>query len=102
MGWMKVALGAIGVLIVFLVIGTVIHVIVDLVIAAVVIAAIAVAIKIASGRRKLSRSRRDRYTDREISEPRKSAPTVNVPPPAAHSHVDVNDDLERLKREMGR
>ena len=102
MRWMKVALAAIGVLIVFLVIGTVVHILMDVVFAVIVVAAIAVAIKIASGRRKLPRSRRDSYRDREISEPRRSAPRSAPPPPPAHAHVDVDDDLERLKREMGR
>lgn len=102
MRWMKVALAAIGVLIVFLVIGTVVHILMDVVFAAIVIGAIAVAIKIASGRRKLPRSRRDSYTEREIREPRRTPAASPPPPPPARAHVDVDDDLERLKREMGR
>jgi hypothetical protein len=103
MRWMKVALAAIGVLIVFLVIGTVVHILMDVVFAAIVVGAIALAIKIASGRRKLPRSRRDSYSDREISEPRRTTTAAPPPPPPpAHAHIDVDDDLERLKREMGR
>jgi hypothetical protein len=101
MRWIKVALVAIGVLIVFMVIGTVVHFLMEAVFAAIVVGVIAVAIKVAAGRRKLPRSRRDSYSDREISEPRRAAPTVNVPPPAP-ARANVDDDLERLKREMGR
>jgi hypothetical protein len=102
MRWIKVALAALGVLIVFLVIGTVVHILMDVVFAAIVVGAIALAIKLASGRRKLPRSKRDSHAEREIREPRRTTPTVNVPPPPAPAHANVDDDLERLKREMGR
>jgi hypothetical protein len=102
MRWIKVALAALGVLIVFLVIGTVVHILMDVVFAVIVVGAIALAIKLASGRRKLPRSKRDSYAEREIREPRRTTPTVNVPPPPAPAHANVDDDLERLKREMGR
>jgi cell division septation protein DedD len=98
MRWMKVAAVAIGALIVFMIVGTVVHLLMDVVFAAIVIAAIAVAVKVAAGRRKLPSARRDSYE--EIREPKRAAPTVNVPPPA-HTGVNVDDDLARLKREMG-
>jgi hypothetical protein len=101
MRWFKVAAVAVGVLVVFLVIGTIVHILMDVVFAAIVVAAIAIAIKVASnGRRnKLPRARRDSYEEREVQQPRRAAPTVVVPP-AAHTGTDVEDELARLKREM--
>ena len=101
MGWLKVAAVAVGALIVFMVVGTVVHLFIDLLIAAVVVGAIAVAIKAATGRGRLPRGRRS-YQDRdyELRSPRaESRPTA--PPPAAHRTADVDDDLARLRREMG-
>lgn len=102
MRWFKVAAVAVGVLVVFLVIGTVVHILMDVVFAAIVVAAIAIAIKVArSGRsNKLPRARRDSYEEHQIREPKRSAPTVVVPP-AAHTKANVDDELARLKREMG-
>jgi hypothetical protein len=99
MGWLKVAAVAVGALIVFMVVGTVVHLFIDLLIAAVVVGAIAVAIKAFAGQGRLQRGRR---TDRdyELRSPRaESRPTA--PPPTAHRTADVDDDLARLKREMG-
>jgi hypothetical protein len=101
MRWMKVAAVAVGALIVFMVVGTVIHLLMEAVFLAIVVAAVAIAIKVAAGRRKLPRGR----TEYGVREPRQ-APKVTAPPvtPArstAHSTIDVDDDLARLKREMG-
>jgi hypothetical protein len=100
MGWLKVAAVAVGALIVFMVVGTVVHLFIDLLIAAVVVGAIAVAIKAYTGRGRMPRGRR---SDRnfELRSPRADS-TATAPPPTAHRTVDVDDDLERLKREMGR
>lgn len=96
---MKVAAVAVGALIVFMVVGTIVHLLMDVVFAAIVIGAIAIAIKVAAGRRKLPRAERT-HREYEIREPRQ-APTVIATPPAAHNHADVEDELARLKREMG-
>jgi hypothetical protein len=77
------------------------------VIAALVVGAIAVAIKMARSNRQVSRKR----SEREVREPEYSRPlpradvepvSTNVPPrPSTHSAPDVDDELARLKREMG-
>jgi hypothetical protein len=101
MGWLKVAAVAVGALIVFMVVGTIVHLFIDLLIAAVVVGAIAVAIKAYTGRGRLPRGRRsDR--DFELRSPRADSTATAPPPPTAHRTVGVDDDLERLKREMGR
>jgi hypothetical protein len=114
MRWFKVAAIAGGILIAFLIVGTVIgavvHAIFDLVIAALVVGAIVVAIKVARSSRQVSGKRRER----EVREPEYSRPlpradvepvSTNIPPrqPAqsAHSAQDIDDELARLKREMG-
>jgi hypothetical protein len=105
MGWLKVAAVAVGALIVFMVVGTVIHLFIDLLIAAVVVGAIAVAIKAYTGRGRLPRGRRS-SRDYELRSPRADSTATAPPPPppttTAHRTVDVDDDLARLKREMGR
>jgi hypothetical protein len=114
MRWFKVAAIAGGVLIAFLiisaVIGTVLHLVIDVVIAALVVGAIAVAIKVARSNRQVSRKR----SEREVREPEYSrplpradvepVPTNSPPRPSAqntHSTQDIDDELARLKREMG-
>jgi hypothetical protein len=99
MRWFKVAAVIVGIFVVFMVIGTIVHLLTDLVLAAIVVAAIAIAIKVAAGRRKLPRGQKS-YGDREIRETRRTGPTVIVPP-AAHTTSNVDDELARLKREMG-
>jgi hypothetical protein len=114
---LKVALIAVGVLVAFLLVGTVvgvvIHAVIDLAIAALVVGGIVVAIKIArsnkqvTGRSKSKDSEiRDHYTSPEplprsdldtYTAPRYSAP----PPPPRAASPDVDDELARLKREMG-
>ena len=112
MRWFKVAAIGVGVLIAFFVamsvIGVVFKVITDLVIAAIVVGAIAVAIKVASSRRQVS----GKKAEREVREPehpqyhrplpRADVEHVSTPyPPARPASQDVDDELARLKREMG-
>jgi hypothetical protein len=93
----------------------------DLVVAALVLGAIVVAIKVARSGKQLSRKREERevrHHDRHESLPRadvepyaaepyaaepyqSSVPTQQPPRPAPSAH-DVDDELARLKREMGR
>ena len=113
MRWFKVAAIGVGILIAFLivgaVIGTVLHLLTDLVIAALVVGGIAVAIKVARSRRQISGSK----PEREVREPdypqyNRPLPRADVepvstpyPPPARPATQDVDDELARLKREMG-
>jgi hypothetical protein len=113
MRWFKVAAIAVGLLIAFLVatsvIGLVFKVITDLVIAALVVGGIAVAIKVARSRRQVSAKK----AEREVREPdyqqySRPLPRADVepvatpyPPPSRPAAQDVDDDLARLKREMG-
>ena len=112
MRWFKVAAIAVGILVAFLVvgsvIGTILHLVIDVVIAAAVVGAIVVAVKVARSRRQVSGSK----AEREVREPDREQysrplPRADVEPaapppspvrPAAH---DVDDELARLKREMG-
>ena len=112
MRWFKLAAIGVGALIAFLVvisvIGTVFHIVEMLVIAALVVGAIAVAIKVASSRRQVS----GKKTEREVREPddrqynrplpRADVEPVSTPyPPSRPATQDVDDELARLKREMG-
>jgi hypothetical protein len=111
MRWFKVAAIAAGILIAFLVvssvIGFVIKAVAYLVIAALVVGAVAVAIKVARSGRQVSRKR----AEREVREHRRSRPLpradvepVSTPYPSQPSRQnapDVDDELARLKREMG-
>ncbi len=106
----------IGILIAFLVvgavIGTVLHLLTDLVIAALVVGAIAVAIKVARSRRQVP----GKKAEREVREPdypqyNRALPRADVEPvstpypppsrPVKPATQDVDDELARLKREMG-
>jgi hypothetical protein len=112
MRWFKLAAIAGGILIAFLVVGGVvgfiIHAVMDLVIAALVVGAIVVAVKVARSRRQID----GRRAEREVREPRheeyrRPLPRTDVepasypPPPARPSAQDVDDDLAKLKRELG-
>jgi uncharacterized membrane protein YfcA len=109
MRWFKVAAIAGGILIAFLlvgsVIGVIIHAVVDLVIAALVVGAIVVAIKMMRSGRQISRKRAEKqvrepdYGDAKPL-PRGDIEPVSSPPPRAAT-PDVDDELARLKREMG-
>lgn len=91
MRWFKVAAITAGVLIAFLVVSSLIGFLVEVAIAALVVACVVLAIKVAFYRKQVSRSR----PYNEIREPphRSPRPRRNTP--------DVDDELSRLKREMG-
>ena len=114
MRWFKVAAIAVGVLIAFLVVGSVIgfilHAVTYLVIAALVVGGIAVAIKVARSGKQVSRKR----ADREVREPEdnRSLPRTDIEPvstsypaqasrPTTPNSQDIDDELARMKREMG-
>ncbi len=113
MRWFKLAGIAVGILIAFLVVGSVVgfilHVVTYLVLAALVVGGIAIAIKVASSRRQVS----GKKAEREVREPgyqqhSRPLPRADVepvatpyPPPSRPAAQDVDDDLARLKREMG-
>jgi hypothetical protein len=91
MRWFKVAAIAAGVLIVYLVICSVIGFLIEAAIAALVVAVIVLAIKVTFYRKQISWE----MPDSEIREPRYSSPLPR------HNTQDVDDELARLKREMG-
>jgi phosphate/sulfate permease len=113
MRWFKVAAIGVGILIAFFVamsvIGVVFKILTDLVIAAIVVGGIAVAIKVSRSRRQVS----GKKAEREVREPDhpqydRRLPRADVepvstpyPPPARPAPQDVDDELARLKREMG-
>ena len=116
--WFKLAAIGVGILIAFLIVGSVMHFIITavtyLVIAALVAGGVAIAIKVArSGRqvsgKKAEREVRDRdYTERSRPLPRSdvepvsySPPQTSRPQPSRPAAADVDDELARLKREMG-
>ena len=108
---LKVAAIAVGILIAFLVvgavIGTVLHVLVELVVVALVVGAIVAAVKVARSRKQVSSKR----AEREVREPGHSRPLprADVEPvatsfpttPSRSGSQDIDDELARLKREMG-
>jgi len=116
MRWFKVAAIGVGILIAFLIVGSVIgailHAVIDVVIAAAVVGAIVAAVKMARSRKQVS----GKKADREVREPGyeeysrplpradvtpvRNVPVRDVPVQSAPSH-DVEDELARLKREMG-
>ena len=91
MRWFKVAAIAAGVLIAFLAVSSVIGFLLEAAIAALVVAVIVLAIKAAFYRGQLASKR----PGSEVREPR-----YNNPLPR-HDMRDVDDELARLKREMG-
>ena len=101
MPWLKIAAIGAGILIAFFivasVIGTILHIAIEVAIAAAVVGGIVAAVKIARSRRQVS----GRQADREVREP--DHPQYSRPLPRADVEParDVDDDLARLKREMG-
>jgi Na+/H+ antiporter NhaB len=91
MRWFKVAVIAAGVVIAFLVVSSVIGFLLEAAIAALVVAAVVLAVKVAFYRGQVSRNRRDR----EVRGPAYSSPLPR------HYRRDLDDELARLKREMG-
>ena len=115
MRWFKVAAIAGGIIVAFLVVGSVvgfiIHAVMELVIAALVVGAIVVAIKMARSGKQISRKQAEREV-RDHDEHRESLPRADVEaysaprqaPPARQAMPntqDIDDELARLKREMG-
>ena len=113
MRWFKLAAIGAGILIAFLVVGSVIgfviHVVTYLVLAALVVGAVAVAIKVASSKRQVSGKKAEREV-REPDYPQYSRPLPRAdvepaatpyPPASRPAPADVDDELARLKREMG-
>ena len=115
MRWFKIAAIGAGILIAFLVVGSVIgfiiHAVTYLVIAALVVGAIAVGIKMARSGRQVSAKKADRevrepdYGEYSRPLPRSDVAPVSTPRPPQPSRPptqDIDDELARLKREMGR
>jgi hypothetical protein len=91
MRWFKVAAVAAGVLVAFLVVSSVIGFLMELAIATLVVIAIVLAAKVAFYRERISWNR----PDSEVHAPTYSSPL------SRHNKRDVDDELARLKREMG-
>ena len=111
MRWFKVAAVGVGILIALIigwaVVGFVLHAVEFLVIAALVAGAVAVAIKVARSGKQISR----KHAKREVREPDHHQPLpradvehVTTPYPSQpprQSAPDIDEELARLKREMG-
>jgi hypothetical protein len=120
MRWFKIAAIGVGILIAFLIVGSVTHFIITavtyLVVAALVAGGVAIAIKVARSGRQVS----GKKAEREVREPdydqySRQLPRADVEPvstsypaqpsrpanPAKPAAADVEDELARLKREMG-
>jgi len=114
MSWLKLAAIAGGILIAFLlvgsVIGFVIHAVTTLVIAALVVGAVVVAVKVARSGRQVS----GKKAEREVPESDSYRPlpradvepySTSVPTQQTRQRTpdpqDIDDELARLKREMG-
>jgi len=91
MRWFKVAAIAAGVLIAWLVVSSVIGFLIEAAMAALFVAVIVLAVKVAYYRNQVSRKGPD-------SEVRESWYSGSLP---RHDMRDVDDELARLKREMG-
>jgi hypothetical protein len=115
MRWFKVAAIAVGILIAFLVVGSVIGFIIGavtkLVLAALVVGGVVVAVKVARSRRQVEGKKAKREVrDRDHEEYSRPLPRSDIEPAAPPSYParptnpaaqDVDDELARLKREMG-
>jgi hypothetical protein len=91
MRWFKVAAIAAGVLFAFLVVSSVIGFLMEAALAALAVATIVLAVKVAFYRKQLSRNR----PDGEVREPTRSSPLPR------YDTRDIDDELARLKRQMG-
>jgi hypothetical protein len=114
MSWLKLAAIAGGILIAFLVvssaIGVILGLVTKLVIAAIVVGAVVLAIKVARSGKQISRKREEREVrDRDYEDYGRPLPRADVEPasyspppaPAGPPTQDIDDELARLKREMG-
>jgi hypothetical protein len=112
MNWLKIGAVVIGGIIVFFVLDSVVHVLLGLLTAIAFVAIVAgggyVAYKIAGARRRRQvKSEPERGERRVRREPEPRASELSVPPvttslPPAPPRENVDDELARLKREMGR
>jgi hypothetical protein len=112
MNWLKIGAVVVGGIVVFFVVDSLIHVFLGLLTAIAFVAIVAggayVAVKIAGARKRRQVKRSHAADDeRQVRRPRAAQEkTIVVPPvtattPAPVPHHDVEDDLARLKREMG-
>jgi hypothetical protein len=105
MNWLKVGAIVVGGIIVFFVLDSVVHLLLGLLSAIAFVAIIAgggyVVYKLMGGRRR--REVKDGRREREVRREREpESYTIAVPPVTPQpAHHDVDDDLARLKREMG-
>ena len=103
MNWLKVGAVVIGGIVVFFVLNSVVHLVLGLLTAIAFVAIVAgggyIAYKIAGARRR--RQVKSSPEERRVpSEP--ESRSIAVPPaPPKPAHHDVEDELARLKREMG-
>jgi hypothetical protein len=108
MNWVKVGAIVVGGIIVFFVLDSVVHVLLGLLSAIAFVAIVAgggyVAYKILGARRR--REVRDRSEERrrprQVQERAVVVPPSPAPPAPKPAHHDVEDELARMKREMGR
>lgn len=107
MNWLKVGAVVIGGIIVFFVLNSVVHLLLGLLSAIAFVAIVAgggyVAYKLMGARRRRQVKSRPEPEERQVR--REPEPRGIVVPPAAPRpahHENVEDELERLKREMGR
>jgi hypothetical protein len=106
MNWLKVGAVVVGGIVVFFVLDSVVHLLLGLISAIAFVAIVAgggyVAVKIMGARRR--RQVRDRpegrRARREVESHEVAVPPVTPPAPRP-TQLDVEDDLARLKREMG-
>jgi hypothetical protein len=116
MSWFKIAAIVGGIIIAFVIVGQVVHflfaALTTLAIAALVVGGAAVAIKMARSGRQVSRKRAEREVrDHDSRQPLPRADVepypTSIPTPtqqprrAAPNAADIDDELARLKREMG-
>jgi hypothetical protein len=112
MNWLKVGAVVVGGIVVFFVVDSLIHVFLGLLTAIVFVALVGggiyAAAKIAGARKRHRelKQRPERYEERQARrrpEPESDARTIvaRPEPSAPAAHHDVEDDLARLKREMG-
>jgi hypothetical protein len=105
-GW-KIVATVIGVIVAFFVVSAVAHLIIgliiDVVIAALVAGGIYVAIKMARSGKQVSGKQRDSEIRDDYSRPlpRGDLDQYSAPAPPRQNAADVDDELARLKREMG-
>ena len=114
MSWFKIAAIVGGIIIAFLIVGQVVHfflaAVTTLVIAALVVGGVAVAIKMARSGKQVSRKREEREVrdhdtyqplPRADVEPYSTSVPTQQPQRSAPKAQDIDDELARLKREMG-